>query len=266
MTTSMPTTAAGRPVRVSGGGLPGAVAAEWIKLWSVRSTWWCVLGGVGLMGLTAPIIGATMSNNSQAGQAVPVTDVAVATVYVAQFAVIALAMLVITVEYSSGSIRTTLQAVPHRGRLLTAKTMVVGGVSLLVGFALGLIGVGVVSLTLGSEVESGGAGDLLGCALRIGVYLALTGVLTVAVSVAVRSAAGTLSLVFVGLTVLPVVLHASDIDPLVFLSDRMPNTAGTVFMNGDTSPYGAGAGLLFLVLWAVAAQFAGYAVLRKRDA
>ncbi|MEZ7154960.1 ABC transporter permease [Streptomyces sp. MAD19A] len=266
MTASMPTAAPSRPVRASGGSLPGAVAAEWIKLWSVRSTWWCLLGGLLLTGLTAPIIGATMSNNSPAGQAVPVTEIAVSTVYVTQFAVIALAMLVVTVEYSSGSIRTALQAVPNRGHLLAAKTLVVSSVSLVVGFVLGLIGIGVVSVTLSSEVESGGMAELFGCALRIGVYLAMTSVITVAVSVAVRSAAGALSLVFVGLSVLPIILQASDIDPLVFVADRMPNTAGTVFMNGDTSPYGAGAGLLFLLLWAAATQCGGYMVLRKRDA
>jgi ABC-2 type transport system permease protein len=265
MTTSMPATTADRPVRASGGGLPGAVAAEWIKLWSVRSTWWCLLGGAGLMLLTTPIIGATMANNREKGTTVPVGDVAVATVYVAQFALIALAMLVITAEYASGSIRTTLQSVPRRARLLAAKIVVAGVVSLLGGIVFGLIGVGVSSLSLGDKGETAG-GDAVGSALRIGVYLALVAVLTVAVAVAVRSAAGTLTIVFVGLTVLPVVLQASDIDPLVALAERMPNSAGTVFMNADTTPYGPGMGLLFLVLWSLAALAGGYYALHKRDA
>ncbi|WP_404190174.1 ABC transporter permease [Streptomyces tauricus] len=265
MTTSMPVTTAGQPVRASGGGLPGAVAAEWTKLWSVRSTWWCLLGGAGLMLLTTPIIGATMANNKAKGTTVPVGDVAVATVYVAQFALIALAMLMITAEYASGSIRTTLQSVPKRGRLLAAKTAMAAAVSFLAGIVYGLIGVGVSSLSLGDKGETAG-GDALGSALRIGVYLALVAVLAVAVAVAVRSAAGTLTIVFVGLTVLPVVLQASDIDPLVALAERMPNSAGTVFMNADTSPYGPGMGLLLLVLWALGTLALGFYVLRKRDA
>ncbi|MEU5092706.1 ABC transporter permease [Streptomyces sp. NPDC021356] len=264
MTTSMPTTA-GPSVRASGGGLPGAVAAEWIKLWSVRSTWWCLLGGAGLMLLTTPIIGATMANNKEKGHTVPVDEVAVSTVYVAQFALIALAMLMVTSEYTSGSIRTTLQSVPMRGRLLAAKTAVAGVVSLLAGIVFGLIGVGVATLSLGDKAESAGAGAL-GSALRIGVYLALIAVLTMAVAVGLRSAAGTLTIVFVGLTVMPLVLQASDIDPLVSLAERMPNSAGTVFMNASTTPYGPGAGLLLLVLWALAAQAAGYYALRRRDA
>lgn len=76
----------------------------------------------------------------------------------------------------------------------------------------------------------------------------------------------TLTIVFVGLTVLPVVLQASDIDPLVALAERMPNSAGTVFMNADTSPYGPGMGLLLLVLWALGTLALGFYVLRKRDA
>ncbi|MGW0818647.1 ABC transporter [Streptomyces viridiviolaceus] len=265
MTTSMPATTAGQPVRASGGGLPGAVVAEWIKLWSVRSTWWCLLGGAGLMLVTTPIIGATMANNKEEGTTVPVGDVAVATVYVAQFALIALAMLMITAEYASGSMRTTLQSVPMRGRLLAAKTAVAGAVSLLAGIGFGLIGVGVSSMSLGDKAETAG-GDALGSALRIGVYLALVSVLTIAVAVAVRSAAGTLTIVFVGLTVLPVVLQASDIDPLVTLAERMPNSAGTVFMNADTTPYGPGMGLLLLVLWAFGALALGFYAFRKRDA
>lgn len=265
MTTSMPATTSGPAVRASGGGLPGAVAAEWIKLWSVRSTWWCLLGGAGLMLVTTPIIGATMANNNKKGTLVPVGEVTVATVYVAQFALIALAMLMITAEYAAGSIRTTLQSVPMRGRLLAAKTAVAGAVSLLAGIGFGLIGVGVSSMSLGDEADAAG-GEALGSALRIGGYLALVAVLTIGVAVAVRGAAGTLTLVFVGLTVLPVILQASDIDPLVSLAERMPNSAGTVFMNAQTTPYGPGTGLLLLALWAFGALLLGFHAFRKRDA
>ncbi|MFC7646920.1 hypothetical protein ACFQX6_45060 [Streptosporangium lutulentum] len=35
------------------GGLRGAVASEWTKLWSLRSTWWCLVSGAALLGLSA---------------------------------------------------------------------------------------------------------------------------------------------------------------------------------------------------------------------
>ncbi|WP_138906785.1 ABC transporter permease subunit [Streptomyces chryseus] len=265
MTTSTHHTAAPRRARASGGGLPGAVAAEWSKLWSVKSTWWSLIGGGALMLLTAPIIGSTMANNKKNSAGVAVGEVAVNTVYVAQFALIALSMLVITAEYTSGSIRTTLQAVPRRGQLLLAKSLVAGVVSLLGGIALGLIGVGVSSMTLGDKAIFDSA-EAFGSALRMGVYLALISSLTIGVAVAVRSAAGTLTIVFVGLTVMPVILQASDMGPLVYLSERMPNSAGTIFMNAADKPYAAGTAFVILALWAVAVQAAGYQVLRKRDA
>ncbi|WP_380280551.1 ABC transporter [Kitasatospora purpeofusca] len=241
------------------------MAAEWSKLWSVRSTWWCLIGGVALMALTAPIIGSTMANNRKNGGGIAVSEVAVATVYVAQFALIALSMLVITSEYTSGSMRTTLQAVPRRGSLLLAKSLVAGTISLLGGTVLGLVGAGASAATMDDKAVVDGA-QIVGTSLRMGVYLALLSALTIGVAVAVRSAAGTLTIVFVGLTVLPVIFQASDMGALVSIAERMPNSAGTVFMNAESSPYGAGAGLLFLVLWAVLVLLVGQQVLTKRDA
>ncbi|MFB7949230.1 ABC transporter [Kitasatospora phosalacinea] len=251
--------------RRRGGGLPGAVAAEWSKLWSVRSTWWCLAGAVALTVLTAPVIGATMANNRGEDVGVPVGEVAVATVYVAQFALVALAMLAVTAEYASGAIRTTLQAVPRRGVLLAAKGAVAGLVGLVAGTVLGLLGAGVGALSLGDRALVAGA-PVAGTALRTGVCLALLGVLTVGAAVAVRSAAGTLTVVFVGLTVLPVVLQASDVGPLVYLAERMPNAAGGVFMNAGGGPYGAWTALVLLVLWSAGVLFLGDRVLRARDA
>lgn len=265
MTTSPHPTAVPAAAQASGGGLPGAVAAEWTKLWSVRSTWWSLLGGGLLMLLTSPIIGSTMANNKKNSAGVEIGQVAVNTVYVAEFALIALSMLVITAEYTSGSMRTTLQAVPKRGQMLAAKNLVAGAVSFVGGIVLCLIGAGVSALTLGDKAIVDGAA-VLGTSLRMGVYLALISMLTLGVAVAVRSAAGTLTIVFVGLTVMPVILQASDISPLVWLSDRMPNSAGTHFMNADSSPYGPATAFFFLLLWSVAVTVIGHQVLRRRDA
>ncbi|MFG2590345.1 ABC transporter permease subunit [Streptomyces sp. NPDC048438] len=265
MTTSTYPSAAPGAAQATGGGLPGAVAAEWTKLWSVRSTWWSLIGGGLLMLLTAPIIGSTMANNKKNSAGVAVSEVAVNTVYVAEFALIALSMLVITAEYTSGSMRTTLQAVPRRGQMLAAKNIVAGAVNFLGGVVLCLIGAGVSAVTLGDKAIADG-GEILATSLRMGVYLALISMLTIGVAIAVRSAAGTLTIVFVGLTVMPVILQASDMSPLVWLSDRMPNSAGTHFMNADTSPYGAGTAFVFLLLWSVVITAVGHQALRRRDA
>ena len=50
-----------------------------------------------------------------------------------QIVVAVLAALVITGEYSSGQIRSSLAAVPHRGRLLWAKALVISFVAFLLG-------------------------------------------------------------------------------------------------------------------------------------
>ena len=85
-----------------------AVHAEWTKLWSVRTVWWALLAGVLLMAAGAGQYalyvnngdlpsGAGLELNSPAGVAVLAVDLT-------QFALIALAMLLMTSEYSSGTI------------------------------------------------------------------------------------------------------------------------------------------------------------------
>lgn len=74
-----------------GGGLTGAIAAEWTKFWSVRSTWWCVLGGVLMMRLlnTQLSIGVVYDNTNEKATDDPgvpmVSDIAVSSIMMAQW-------------------------------------------------------------------------------------------------------------------------------------------------------------------------------------
>ncbi|MEE6312049.1 ABC transporter permease [Plantactinospora veratri] len=255
----------------SGGGLPGAVASEWTKLWSVRSVWWCLLSSALLMAATAGQLAIYVANGNTDDD--PVNDrgvlavgrIAVDAVELTQFAVIALALLVITSEYANGTIRTTLQWIPSRSRLLLAKTTVVAGVTLGTGVLLGVLGAAVAAPVLGEwgrfePAES--VGDVLGLA----GYLALIAVFTLGLGAALRSAVGTLVTVFLLLAVVPATLRLPDLGPLNAIADALPGSAGLHFLRGESESYPAVAGLLILIGWAVAALLAGLAVLRRRDA
>ncbi|WP_242454443.1 ABC transporter permease [Bailinhaonella thermotolerans] len=260
--------------------MSGAIAAEWVKARTVRSTWTCLLAGAVLTVLGAVTLGGgratELVREGVTGARLPATEGVVSAMAFAQFALVALAMLTVTSEYSSGSIRGTLQAVPVRGRVLAAKALVVAPVLFAAGVVSGALAA-VANHALLAMPVFGGFGTLepgrtAGDLLRLGVFCALAGVLTVGVGAAVRSAAGTLSVVFMLMMGLPLLLMMTGSQAAVELATRLPLFAGLAFMGSESNltggpiPYPAWQGLAWLVAWAALALAAGHAVLRRRDA
>jgi ABC-2 type transport system permease protein len=242
---------------------PMTAAAEWVKLWTVRSTWWCLASSLVLMGGTAFLLGNDFAYDLEhpdeqtvrdtAATTQSIVDPAAASISLAQFAVIALAMLVITSEYSTGAIRATLRAVPVRGRVLLAKAAVAAAVTFGAGLVLAVAGLFAARVGL-RDYAVVDAGDAAAVAVRIAAYLALVAVFSVGMGAALRSAVGTLSAVLVLLVGLSVVVP----EPV---SDYLPGVAGGTFVaDGDAT------GGLILVAWTAAVLVAGYAVIRRRDA
>jgi hypothetical protein len=158
------------------------IKSEWIKFWSLRSTWVTLLSAVVLfvgIGLLAAQVGGGPGPRGQ-GSTNPI-DLSLAGVTFAQLVLGALGVLLMSGEYSTGMIRSTLAAVPKRLPVLWAKATVFAAVvfplMLVAAFAafLGgqaILGDGGVSLSdadalraiIGSAAYVTGAG-LLGLAL-----------------------------------------------------------------------------------------------------
>lgn len=257
-----------------------SVGAEWAKLWSVRSTWWCLAGTTVLMVVSAVTLGGAaatdMRREGVKGAHLTASEPVVSATSFVQFALVALAMLVITSEYASGGIRSTLQATPIRGRMLAAKVLAVVPVMFAVGVLSGGVATAVVYAALSADVFGGYAAlptaEVALDLLSVGVFFALVSVMTMGVGTAVRSAAGTLSVVFMLLMGLPLMLLTTGSQAALEASLRMPLFAGLAFMGstdnltGGPIPLGAGEGLAWLLAWTAAALATGYAVLRRRDA
>lgn len=249
----------------------GAVAAEWTKLWSLRSTWWGLAAAFVLMGaMSMMLAGSVVSNNTNDlandDQGVAsVSGIAVNAMDMVQFVVLALVMLMITGEYSTGSVRSTLQCTPSRARMLLSKAVVAVAVMLPTGILMGLLGTAVAAPMLG-EWGRFSAGDAAWHVTGCGVYLALISVFVLGIGTLLRSTAATLTTAFLSLLVLPIMLGSTSVTPLKRISDSLPSSAGRHYMNDDAHPYPALAGLAILLAWTAAGLFAGHTVLRKRDA
>ena len=108
--------------------------SEWVKLRSVRSTFWAltvtVVLGVGLGAVISAAAAHGYAKSSASGKlSWDPTGYSQAGVAIASLAIVVLGVLCISSEYSSGMIRTSLIAVPKRGRVLAAKSLVFAGVT-----------------------------------------------------------------------------------------------------------------------------------------
>jgi len=210
------------------------VLSEWTKFVSLRSTLWSLGVGV-LLTIAFPIVFAAvtgshwshMSASDRAGR--HPLDIALAGVNVAQLAIAVLGVLVITGEYSTGMIRSTLIAVPKRLPVLWAKLAVHAVVSFVLLVPSVLIGFFASQAILSRhhilQISFGAPGvarSLLGGA----VYVMLVGIFALGIGAIVRSTAGgiaTFAGIFFVIPPLMNILPASWNDAI---SKYLPSEAG----------------------------------------
>jgi ABC-2 type transport system permease protein len=243
--------------------------AEWTKLCTTAGPAWLLLASVAVtVALGAAITAAVTCPNRRCD--LDPTQLSLAGVYLGQAPVAILAVLAVSGEYSTGLIRTTLTATPHRSVVLTAKATVLtltvaasGGIaflaSLLVARAI-LPGFLPLSLSNGSTLRAY-AGSVL--------YLILIALLSLGVGAMVRDSAAAIGTVL-GLLYLPPILALS-IDNghwQELLQQAAPMSAGLAIQtttDPSTAPIGPWAGLAVLAAWATGALLAGSLLLQRRD-
>ncbi|MFF7385314.1 ABC transporter permease [Streptomyces griseoluteus] len=256
-TAEEPRTAPVRPAyRVTG---RRVLASEWAKLWSLRSTW--ITLGLGLLFLVAFGLIAATRYKSGIGSTRMDRDFAASTAVslslfgtnFAQLALGVLGVLVTAGEYSTGMIRSTLAAVPRRLPVLWSKAAVFGLVVLAVGtlgaFVAFLLGSGVVSGTPAamSLSHAGVPRSLLGA----GLYLALVGVIGVALGALLRSVAGGISVLVAALMLIPGLISLLPGSWQNDISPYLPSSAGqSMFaLTHDSTSLSPGAGLVVFLCW-----------------
>src|SRR5580658_9593535 len=125
-------------------GLRGAIASEFTKIRSVRSTYWTLAALLVVsIGIGAAIAGGSAANFShnpgnKAGFDATQTSL-VALFEIGQLIIAVIAALAITSEYSTGMIRTSLTAQPRRGRVYAAKAIVLTSLTLIVSLVTSFI-------------------------------------------------------------------------------------------------------------------------------
>jgi ABC-2 type transport system permease protein len=246
------------------------IRAEWTKLRTVASTYWLLVAAV--LGTTAVGALATVALDRRHCEEPCVRDTVELSLYgvrLGQVAVAALAVLAVAGEWSTGTIRPSVTAMPRRtpallGKLavLTATVLVAGAVA--VGAAL-LAGAFIVprrgfpALALGDEAtRRAAAGSVL--------YLALIALLAAGIALVVRDTGAAIGAVLALLFVVP--LLASFVADATWerrLHRWAPMDAGLAVQmtrHGDVGPW---TGLGVLALYALAAVTTGVLLFERRD-
>lgn len=249
-----------------------AAASEWTKLWTVRSTWACLGASAVTAALFCTIDGLTgrsqhAHHDANAQALSVVSSSATGIVYIGQLAIITLATLVIASEYTTTSIRTTLQCVPRRARMLLAKNVVLAPVCLVAGAVVAALGALVAWITMGGYAEPVHTGAVIGLVAKAGGYLGLTAAMVVGLGAVVRSVAGTITVNVLLILMLPMMLSSLDVQALAELAPYLPGGAGQELLGtADAGSYGTAGAVAVLAGWAILANVVGAVVLRARDA
>jgi ABC-2 type transport system permease protein len=252
-----------------------ATRSELLKLATLRSTRWTaalvVLAGAGMS-----VLASLVANPLPAGASPAMADVGTAAVLttpllLTQIVVGVLGVLAMGPEYSSGTIASTLAAVPDRLEALAAKALAIT----LVAFGLGVIpGLAAYVLTLGTRADLGYDGSLaswgvLGPLLGSGAYLALVALLGMSLATLMRSSvAGITAIVAIQLVLPQLVGLVPDLgdvaayDLLLTQAGRiLTATTGTI-----TPPPTTLLEVAVVAAWVVVPATAAAFLFRRRDA
>lgn len=263
---------------------PRALRAEWLKLTSLRLNWWLSLAALSMMLLT--LLGTVLSSRAQLSDAAlqnsaaPLDGFTLFENVFSSFTLVtllmgALAAVAITTEHSTGSIRSSLAAVPNRSMFFSAKLLAV------CGFIAGLTAA-LVALSFLVLLPLAGFYDVMPELLDPGLWwlvfsswaaVIITASLGFGLGALLRSTAGAVItyclLLFSGPILLGLLLGISDGAQWVIELMRFEIFAlqrqfiGGASMAGDLPPALAGA---LLLVWAGVVLIPGWLLLTRRDA
>jgi ABC-type transport system involved in multi-copper enzyme maturation permease subunit len=216
-------------------GFADLLRAEWTKIRSIRSTVWSlvimVVAIIGFTVLITSLTAAQWSNASAASRADivadPVSSILGAGLFLGQLAICVLGVMVMSSEYSTGVIRSSLLAVPRRLRMLAAKAVVFAALVFVIAVIAAFISFFLGAAILHSHApvslsDPGVARAVLGEAL----YLTVLGLFAMAVGGLLRHTAGAVT------AVIGLVLVVGPLAQLIpgtvgkHIYDYLPSTAG----------------------------------------
>ncbi|MYS94745.1 MULTISPECIES: ABC transporter permease subunit [Streptomyces] len=260
------------PIPVVRTHLGHAIASEWTKIRSVRSTMWTLGVFVLLVIGIGTLTGVVVANSDPALSGESPLGLGFFGLLLGSMCIITLGVLTTASEYGTGMVRTTMVACPSRGRVLAAK----GIVFFLVAFVVTLVSASLVAFLHVAMLQGQGAkdpsgGEWLRGTVGISAYVALLGLLSLAVGSIIRHSAGAIT-IMIGAVLAPLVIalfmfsqSLEDVRQALF-EYSIPNQLSVFYSNSLSQSGPSGWDPLWIILGATAVAFAAaFALLEKRD-
>ncbi|WP_052423529.1 ABC transporter permease subunit [Nonomuraea candida] len=240
--------------------------SEWTKIRSVRSTVWTLAVTAALMvGLSALLTGSMKSTADGPVNAEQAIAGSLLGIMFAQLAMATLGVLVISSEYRTGGIRTSLMAVPQRLRLLTGKILVFTATSLVVSAVASAAALG-VGLAI-TQPPSLPTNDVLMAVLGATLYLTACGLFGLGLGTLVRHTPGAVVAAIALMLVLPQVATQLPGAWGQRIAEYFTTNAGLLLVGQSNSEtLGPWSGFGVYLIWVAVAMIAGAVLLRRRDA
>jgi ABC-2 type transport system permease protein len=255
---------------------PRILRSEWTKLRSLRSTRYSLLAAVVRMVLLA--VGVALAQMGRWNSMsvfdrlrYDSIDNAVGGYHLAQLAIGVLGVMVITGEYSTGMIRSSLMAVPHRLPMLWAKALVFALVSFVLMLVASFVSFFLVQAIVTRHHVQHGIGDphALRAVIGAALFLTVLGLLSVGLGALIRNTAGAIAAFVFLLFVLPGITAILPAHMADAISPYLPLNAGTTVATSrfdDSHHLGTWVGFALFCGYAALALAAGAITLMRRDA
>ena len=254
-----------------------AMDSEFAKIRTVRSTFWTVLLtlvlSIGISLLVAVITSVNWSTVSDSSKATLDMSQVELGVNFGILVVGVLGVMVVSTEYGTGMMRTSLTAFPRRGTLFAAKGTVLALVVLVAGLIITIVSYEAASpfYTKHGIDLSLGEGANVRALLAVPVYLTLIALMAFGLGFLLRSTAGGISSLVGVLFVIPIITNflpgtaGKDINKVV------PSNAGGAMLitkpsTSSTPPLSPLEGFITLLIWTAVIIIPAFILFRRRDA
>lgn len=255
----------------------GVVRSEWIKAMGLRSTWWtlgvAVVVMIGLCAVVAFPMASVADELSVGGQDPVLMSLALGLGF-GQLAVAVLGVLVITGEFSTGSIRSTFAAVPRRTGVLVGKGVVLAILVGIAGAVATAVSFGLAVLAFSGTAYQFDSSDSTMWRVVLGtvLYLVTLALFSLGVGSILRNSTGSIFTLVAILFVLPSVAQIAGAFEstrwIATVGQYLPTSAGqqllaTVIPVDALSPW---QGYGVFAIWTVVVLLIGWLLTKKRDA
>jgi ABC-2 type transport system permease protein len=251
------------------------IAAEFVKLRSLRSTWIMLLLatvialGIGAVRSSATVHGWPFFSPTDRVTFNPLSR-SFQGLDVAQLMFVAIGVLAMTGEYTSGQIRSTLAAVPHRTAVLAAKATALTAVTLIAGTMITLANF-LLDQAILSQVHAGYSishPGVPGALAATAGYLLGTALIGLGLGTLIRHTAAALAAAFGLLFLAPIFFTSNSQDWVIVIGQALPGNAFEalgMLRTGALWLPSTAEGIIVLIAYPILTLIAARLTLHRRD-